>query len=149
MKTSETINTIVGGMMPDTPRSLLYAGFEFQIPENSQILKIKDKTKFLLYCRTDFIDISIINNPHFHKYYMREKIQGGFPLETLCQNIDWVFDSQRSFTTRDGRLYVESIYFHTDWRWYLNAVPLIIEDCKKIFKEKCKEELNKNPKRAW
>ncbi len=146
----ERINTIVEGAFPDTPSSLLYAGFEFEIPKNARLLRIKDKTKYVLYCSTNFVDMSIEQNPFFTDYKQCRDIEGGFPLERLYPNINWAFDAQRSFTTRDGRIYIESTFFHKDWRWYLDSVPFIIQDCNTIFScERKTEELNQNPRRVF
>ncbi len=147
---ARTISTIVEGAFPDTPETLLYAGFEFQIPENARLLRIKDKTKYILYCSTNFSQMSIEQNPFFTDYEQCRNLPGGFPLESLYANIDWAFDAQRSFITRDGRIYIESGFFHQDWRWYLEAVPNIIQDCNTIFsREKTTGQLNQNPRRAW
>ncbi len=147
----KNINTIVEGCMPDTPERLMYCGVQEQIPENASVLRIKERTKYLLYYKTNFNrDCAIVNNPFFDSYEDRKKIEGGFPLENLNKNVDWIFDAQRSFTTRDGRIYVESIFFLKDWRWYLEAVPTILKECKEMFRgEKSEGYFYKNPSRAW
>lgn len=147
----KNINTIVEGCIPNTPESLMYCGVEEQIPENASILRIKEKAKYLLYCRTNFTgDCIIVNNPFFNSYEDVKKIEEGFPLENLIKNVDWIFDAQRSFTTRDGRAYIQLIYFHKDWRWYLEAVPTILKECKEMFRgEKSEGYFYNNPSRAW
>jgi len=133
MKT-DNIETIVEGAMPDTPSRLMYAALEIQIPENAILLSTGGFQKYLLYARTsDFKKLKRINCPDFSSSQrvraydeikrFSEKIGSGFPLKRLFPNIKWVFDSQRSFTTRDGRIYVEVTYFHPDWIGYLRAVP--------------------------
>ncbi|VVB77547.1 Uncharacterised protein [uncultured archaeon] len=148
----DRINTNIEGCFPDTPRKLMYAGVEEQIPENALVLRIKERRKYLLYCKTNFTgDFITINNPIFNSYEEKEKISGGFPLENLINNVDWIFDAQRSFTTRDGRVYVDSNYFHKDWRWYIEAVPTIIKESLWIFQcdEKIIDQLNENPSSAF
>ena len=128
----EKINTIVEGCFPDTPGKLAYAGLEMQIPENAHVLK-SDKRTFLLYGDSNNRDLRVINNPFFETYGQVKVVRGGFPLERLHPNFSWIFDAQRSLTTRDGRIYIETVYFHKDWRWYLEAVPKILEVCGKLF----------------
>lgn len=159
---SNNINTIVEGAMPNTPERLMYASLELQIPENAIILTTDEKDdrfKYLLYAKSaDFNKIEIINKPDFSLYdrvkaydVIRDKFKGGYPLNRLEQNIKWIYDSQRSFTTKDGRIYVHTTYFHPDWRWYLNSsVPTILRECGELFKGKKTENyFYNNPSRAF
>jgi hypothetical protein len=155
-----TVNSIVEGCMPDTPEKLVYCSLELQIPENSVLLTYADdaRLKWLLYARTnDFTQIEIANNPDFSSLgkaqayeEIKRRFQKGFPIDSIDPRISRTYDAQRSFTTKDGRIYVETAYFHQDWRWYLDAVPTIIRECGKIFRgEKTEEYYYNNPSRAF
>jgi len=157
---SNNIQTIVEGAMPDTPSRLMYCSLELRIPENALILAYKndERFKWLLYAKAeDFQNMKILNNPDFSSFgrvkaygEIEKKFKGGFPLDILDPGIRWAFDAQRSFTTRDGRIYVQTTFFHPDWTWYLDAVPIILEDCRKIFSEELTDwHLNEHPKRAF
>ena len=152
------INSIVEGCMPDTPGKLMYCGIEMIIPENVQILLSEHEihpNRYLLHAKTkDFSEIKILQNPHFkcnlnfqnpNKFF-----SGGWPLRSFEPNFRWIFDAQRSLTTRDGRVYIQATFFEEDWRWYLNAVPIILKECGEMFREERAENyFYNNPSSAW
>ncbi len=154
----EKINTIVEGAMPDTPSRLMYCSLELEIPENINLATYKsdERFKWLLYGRFN-PNLQIVNNPDFESFgrkdaydEIKRRFKGGFPIDTLESGLRWAFDAQRSFTTRDGRIYVEVTYFHPDWRWYLDCAPVIVDDAKKIFSGETSDGiLNEHPKRAF
>ncbi len=131
------LNTVVEGTYPDIPQVINVCGIELQIPINARVLRIRERERYILYGTTqDFLDLRIVQSPIFvgvKGYDDGKKIPGGWDLREHCENIGWVHDNQRSLLTRDGRLYVETIYFHEDWRWYLDRVPEILHKAKKIF----------------
>jgi len=155
---SKTINAIVEGCMPDTPKKLMYCGIEMVIPENVQIL-LSDHdvhpNRYLLYAKTeDFSEFKISQNPYFDcnlNFKNPNKLYtGGWPLRSFEPNFRWIFDAQRSLTTRDGRIFIETTYFHKDWRWYLDAVPTILKECREMFKgERTEDYFYNNPSKAW
>ncbi|MEK6830756.1 MAG: hypothetical protein AABX77_01900 [Nanoarchaeota archaeon] len=149
------INTIVEGCYPDTPRSLTYCRTELQIPENVRVLDAEDSwnRKYILYATTtDFDNINIENCQSFKDYDSKKEFNKsikGYPLKRLESKIHLIFGAQRSLTTRDGRIYIDSHYFHKDWTWYLDAVLTILKECKEIFRGKNPERYNKNPSRIY
>lgn len=145
---SKTINAIVEGCMPDTPKKLMYCGIEMVIPENSQIL-LSDhdihSNRYLLYAKTEkFSEFEILHNPYFdcnlNFQDSNKSFSGGWPLRSFEPNFRWIFDAQRSLTTREGRIYIKSTYFHKDWRWYLDAVPTILKECGEMFRGERSED---------
>jgi len=153
--THEKLNTIIEGCMPDTPRSLLYAGIELQIPENLQIVFCENgvhEDRYLLYARSsDFVDFEVINNPFYESYKeSKQALKGGWPIKRIEPNFNWIFDAQRSITTKDGRIYIDAMYFAKSWRWYLDAVPTILRECGEVFSgEKCIDDFYEKPSRSW
>ena len=138
------IETIIEGCMPDTPGRLMYAGIDTQIPENAKILfwdHDYHPMRYLLYAQADedFMDFEVLDDYGFLESEIgflesNRFFRGGFPLRKYEPNFSWIFDAQRSLTTRDGRIYVEAGYFTKDWRWYLNAVSRILSECGEIFR---------------
>lgn len=142
MVIAKKYDTIMEGCFPDTPDRLLYSKLPFHIHENIKVLtigngKYREKDKYLLY---DGSIEDIQNIP-----------EGGFPIENLSDLALWtIFDAQRSFITRDGRIYIESGYFEENWKWYLDNIFTILNTCEKLFKEEVTEfEINENPDRAF
>jgi hypothetical protein len=150
---SKEIHSIVEGCMPDTPMQLMYAGIEFQIPKNANVLfwshDIHPK-KYLLYGKAkNFTDFEIINNPYFQfekGLDVNNLIKGGVPIRYYEPNFNWIFDAQRSLTTKDGRIYIQGLYFESRWRWYLERVPKILRESEEIFKKnKLERKFSDNP----
>ena len=136
------INTVVEGAYPDTPQDISVCGIEtvLYIPKNARILRIRDgirDEKYIFHGTTsDFSDFRVVQSPVFigkRGYGEIKRISGGYDMREQFPNIIWVFDAQRSLLTLDGRLYVKAIYFHEQWRWYLDRVPEILGEAKKIF----------------
>lgn len=155
---SRNINTIIEGCMPDTPEKLMYCGIELVIPDNASII-LSDHdlhpNRFLLYAKSEnFFEFEILQNPCFK--WSRDSpdpnklISGGWPIKNFESNFRGIFDAQRSLTTRDGRVYVQAIYFEERWRWYLEAVPAILKECREIFSgEKTEDYFFNCPSSAW
>lgn len=138
----EKYDTIMEGCFPDTSRSLLYSQLPFHIHENVTVLTIgtgehRAKDKYLLY-DGNVIDIQNLS-------------EDGFSIENLTDLALWtIFDAQRSFTTGDGRIYVESTYFEESWQWYLENIPTILNTCKRLFdREVTESEVNWNSDKAF
>ena len=135
----------------------MYYGIEMLIPENVQILLSDHEihpNRYLLYAKTeDFSKFEILQNSFFGCDLNRQNpnkfFSGGWPLRSFEPNFRWIFDAQRALITRDGRIYIESTYFHKDWRWYLDAVPAIFKECGEIFRgERNEESFRNNPSKA-
>ena len=132
------IDTVVEGAYPDTPQTIDVIGIELQVPENVKVLRVGDREKYILHGTTqDFIRFDVKQSPIFvgtrWSYNGRQKIPGGWNLKEHFPNIIWIYDGLRSVSTRDGRLYIEALYVHEDWRWSLDRVPEILDKAKKIF----------------
>ena len=137
------VNTIMEGANHDSPSVLQYLKLPFHIPENNSILTCQSN-RFLLYAATkDFCHVDLV-----------DKVDGsleGCCIESVYPHALWVaFESQRSFITRDGRVYVSSGYFEKDWKWYLDAMPSIIEDSRRLFNGEISEnDINLHPKSVF
>lgn len=141
------IETIIEGCYPDTPMSIMCVGIEELIPKNVNLLLSDHEIhphRYLLYARTeDFSTYEINQNPYIermvHGRYLNphKLFTGGWPLNDNINNFRWIFDAQRSLTTRDGRIYINSVHFQDGWRFYLDKVPLLLKDCKSIFERDC------------
>lgn len=152
------IHTIVEGCMPDTPGKLMYCGIGAEIPENARIVLSDHElhpNRYLLYARTDNSSgLEMVPSPNFD-FNLNEQdpnklFSGGWPIRKFVSNFRWIFDAQRSLTTRDGRIFIEATYFHQSWTWYLRAVPKILEECGAIFRgEKTEEHFYNNPGSAF
>ena len=119
------VNTILEGSFHDEVNRLQYSELELEIPSNAKSIMI-GKIQFLLYgAAKDFNRLKPEALP---------KANGkGWPLKKLDGLIDWVFESPRSLITEDGRIYVSSTYFEKGWGWYLDKIPIILNDCKKQY----------------
>jgi len=136
-----TINTIVEGCYPDTPSRLMYCDVDVEIPRNARVLFSHHDLhpqRYLLYLKSEsFRDTRLVRHKVFDKKSDPDKIiQGGWPLNENINNFRWIFDSQRSLVTKDGRLYVQASFFREDWLWYLEKASEIFRDCEAIFKGK-------------
>lgn len=136
----EPIQTIIEGCNKDTITQLQYITSNAQIPENAQHLIFNhqfNSQRYLLYATyTDQTDITIQYNPHYEQTQDPSiMLKGGFPLNDLIDGFNWIFESQRSLITKDRRIYIGATYFVDNWRWYLEKVPTIINQCKQIFQE--------------
>ncbi len=151
------INSIIEGCMPDTPRQLMYTGIELDIPKNANVLFWSHEVhplRYLLYGKTkNFTDLEIINNPFFQFKLgldVNKLIKGGLPLRDYDPKFRQTFDTQRSITTRDGRIYIKALHFQDRWRRYLDAVQTILKESGEIFRgEKTENDFYKNPSGAW
>lgn len=137
-KARRGIKTIVEGAFHESPERITYQGFSWSIPANARLLKIDNHHKYLLYgIGQNTAGFEVVRN-HYHDgkpFELEEigRIKGGWPIQSLEQGIRFIFDSCRSFITRDGRIYVSATYFHQDWDWYLRAIPTILQDCMQVF----------------
>jgi hypothetical protein len=132
------INTVIEGAYPNTPQDISVCGIEtvLYIPENARILRIKDEKYIFHGTTSDFSEFRVAQSPVFigkSGYDKIKRISGGLDMKEQFPKINWIFDAQRSLLTLDGRLYVAAIYFHEQWRWYLDRVPEILYKAKKIF----------------
>ena len=155
---SKDIKTIVEGCMPDTPRKLMYAGIELDIPQNVKIVLSNHDVhpnRYLLYAKTDdFSSFDILQNPYFEcnlNFQDPNKMfSGGWPVLQFESNFRWIFDAQRSLTTLDGRIYIQALFFERNWRGYLDTVPTILKECGEIFGgDKTEDDFYQNPSNAW
>lgn len=145
MQIEKQVNTILEGCFHDTPSKLQYSELKTEIPINVKALLLTNSPnngRFSLYATTeDFKELKI--NPNY-------STQGGWPINKIDAHIPWLFEGLRSFTTRAGRIYIEQGYFRENWEWYLEAVPVILSDCKSIFDGRTTSgKLNNSPKRCF
>lgn len=151
------IESVIEGCFHDSPSKLQYSGNGLVVPRNVQVVLWEDKhhpERYLLYgVAPDFAELEVVNNPFFEdRSDVDAKLGdvGGWPINGTYPNFGWIFESRRSITTNDGRIYVKSSYFEKGWRWYLEAVPKILEECREIFSgRKTENEFNMNPSRAF
>ena len=130
------INTIIEGCFPDTPEFLMYHDLELEIPTNAEIVLSDHKLNPYRYSPENPDDFTVINDPFFRRDVANpsKKIKGGWPILEHEPNFRCIFDAQRSLTTRDGRVYVSATYFEENWRWYLEVISKIIEECGQVFR---------------
>ena len=143
MSENKCYDTIMEGCFPNTPSKLMYAKLPFHIHENARVLTVEE-TRYLLYATTDdFCDYSLES--------VSDIVEEGFSIEDICDFALWtIYNSQRSFITRDGRMYVASHYFEEGWEWYLDNISTILDTCGKLFKgEATESEINDNPESAF
>ncbi|OIO41009.1 hypothetical protein AUJ62_03825 [Candidatus Pacearchaeota archaeon CG1_02_32_21] len=144
MAEKNVINIIMEGANHDSPSVLGYVKLPsdlVSIDENVRAFHYLSN-KFLLYATTkNFKNIELKDvNPN---------VEAGFSLNPpLCL---WVIlEAQRSFITRDGRVYVDSDYLRDGWRWYLDAMPSIIEDSRRLFNGEISEnDINLHPRSVF
>lgn len=152
------VESIVEGCMPDTPSRVMYCSIELTIPKNVTMLFKEHPVhpiRYLLYAKTpDFEELQVVHNPYFkgnlNKTNPNKLLKGGWPILKFDPKFDLTFDAQRSLTTRDGRIFVNSLYFHESWRWYLDVVPTILRECGMIFRGEATEgDFEKHPSRTF
>ncbi len=161
MRKREPIESVIEGCFPNTPNRLMYAGIPLQIPQNVQVIlsdhEIHPRKYYLHAINPNFTDnpqdITLIHNPTYpdnSTHEFNNKNRTGWPIVQHEPMFRWIFDAQRSLTTRDGRIFIDTTYFEESWRWYLSVVPTILKECGQIFRgEKSETQFNEAPSRAF
>ncbi len=127
---SELVQAVLEGAHPDTPSILQYVSIEVPVPECPVILL--GRTRLALYGNIDFSSQKL--NPSFG---IRSSEKG----ETWSDRsrpddenwLMWMMEMPRSITTRTGKMYLNECHFTTGFKYYLNCVPQIIQDCSNFY----------------
>ena len=146
MKMGE-IKSILEGAHPNTPNWLQYAVLDIEIPENANVIGIGQSRACggrRLYLHRFHGIPTLEQSQEFAE--TRKKIKG----IDIDKNLVWIFRMPRSITTRDGRIYVLSLFYEPRWEYYFPLIPTIKQDCEDIFKGRTTDEkLNALCKRAF
>jgi hypothetical protein len=143
----EKFNAVLEGCDHDSPSRIQYCPIEIFIPANASVLRTASRTRLVL--RGKFPDFE-----YFPARILKESQSPGWSLRDESQpNPDWIgwtFEMARSITTRDGRFYMNEIFYRPQWEYYSKLIPTILQDCAEFFAgRKSADELVNLSRRAF
>ena len=121
----EKPNAVLEGADHDSTCWIAYSPLHVEIPENVRILDVSQWLKMPLYGRVNFSDLR-----NFQKV---PRATEGIGYSIRDKDLHWRFEMPRSLTTRDGRFYINPIFYDEGWEWYEPVIPQIIVDCANFF----------------
>jgi hypothetical protein len=146
------LNAILEGCNHDNPHLLQYCDLSLEIPMNSQVVHSRQGSQInRFYLSSDSFRFSLTDELiQMGRLRSKQKIIG-IELNRKEPNLHWIYEQMRSITTKDGRIYVSSLFFDDKWTWYLEkCCSRVLSNCKDVFSgETTLDELNLKSERSF